>query len=374
MRTTQLRRLLVLGASAAASVAIAACGSSSSSSSSSSSASSGATTAGTSSTSSGASSTAGGTSKVGKKTIAYVEIYLPAPIDLRDNEIFKMAAAKVGWTVDTTDAGGNGQTADQNMQAAVNDHVNAIITDADPSLIESGLKAAKAAKIPVISIGGENTHGLDSLESGVYTESDGAMSQALGKELCSEVKPGSEIALLRFDLFYSGKIRGDTIDKMATACGLKVVAQPATQQTFASANSNMSAILQQYPNLAAVVPVYDTFMSGAVQAIKTAGKQNQVKVFGFYADSVDNPLMRANKNIVGVVDGTQGYGAPLAVTNLLAYFAHGTKIPHSQPKNLYSYKVITQSDIPPVGQDGPLPFSAYINKYLPIWQSKYGVK
>jgi ribose transport system substrate-binding protein len=371
MRPTQLRRLLVLSASAAASVAIAACGSSSSSSSSSSSA---AASTGSSTSISAAASSGSSTSSVGHKKIAYVEIFLQAPIDLRDNEIFKQAAAKVGWTVDTTDADGNGQTAEQNMQAAVNDHVNAIITDADPSLIEAGLKAAKAAKIPVISIGGENTHSLDSLESGVYTESDGAMSQALGKDVCSSVKPGSEIAILRFDLFYSGKIRGDTIEKMAKACGLKVVAQPATQQTFASSDQNTAAILQQYPDLAAVVPVYDTFMSGAVQAIKTANKENQVKVFGFYADSVDNPLMRANKNIVGVVDGTQGYGAPLAVTNLLAYFAKHTPIPHSQPNGLYSYKVITQSDIPPVGQDGPLPFSAYINKYLPIWQKDYGVK
>jgi ABC-type sugar transport system substrate-binding protein len=311
-------------------------------------------------------------SKISGKKIAYVEIFLQAPIDLRTNQVFTMAAHDVGWSVSTTDAQGNGQTVSAQMQAAVNDNVSAIVTDADPSLIRTGLIAARAKHIPVISIGGENTHGLDHLESGVYTESDKALSLPLGKLMCSQIKRGSEVAILRFDLFASGLIRGNTIEAQAKACGLKVVAQPSTQQTFSSAEANTSAILNANPKLAAIIPVYDTFTAGAVQAIKSA--HASTKVYSFYADTVNNPLMRANPKIVaGLTDATTAEGAVYAVDRLLAYFAKGTKIPHSVPSNFYTYKVITPSDLPPAGQNGPEPLSAYIHPYLLKWKTEYGI-
>jgi ABC-type sugar transport system substrate-binding protein len=311
-------------------------------------------------------------SKISGKKIAYIEIFLQAPIDLRTNQVFTMAAHDVGWSVTTTDADGNGQTVSAQMQAAVNDNVSAIVTDADPSLIRSGLIAARAKHIPVISIGGENTHNLDHLESGVYTESDKALTLPLGKLMCSQIKRGSEVAILRFDLFASGLIRGNTIEQQAKACGLKVVAQPSTQQTFSSAEANTSAILNANPKLAAIVPVYDTFTAGAVQAIKSA--HASTKVYSFYADTVNNPLMRANPKIVaGLTDATTAAGAPYAVDRLLAYFAKGTKIPHSVPKGFYTYKVITPSGLPPAGQNGPEPLADYIKPYLLKWKSEYGI-
>ncbi|MFL5846409.1 MAG: sugar ABC transporter substrate-binding protein [Solirubrobacteraceae bacterium] len=321
-----------------------------------------------------ASTTASTTKDVTGKKIAYVEIFLQAPIEKRVNDVFNAAADKFDWDVNTTDAKGDGQTVSQQFTAAINSNVDAIVTSAEPLLVRGPLEAAKKKNIPVIYLGGENTHGLDNLITGLYNEDDTALSDILGKKICEDNDPGTKVAILRFDLFYSGKIRGDVIKKMAEACGLDVVAEPATEQTFADAEQKTSAVVTQNPDLGVVVPVYDTFTAGAVQAIKAAGKADQTKVYSYYADGVNNPLMRDNKNIVALTDTTHGYGAAYAVDRLAAYFANGEAIPKSPPKGLIGYQIITQDNIPPEGQDGPLPVQDYVDKFLPDWQQEYGIK
>jgi ABC-type sugar transport system substrate-binding protein len=347
-------------------VLVAGCGGGSSSSSSSTSSS-----GGESSESSESGETADtGSVEVPKLKVAYVEIFLEAPIEKRINEAFETAAHHVGWEVDTTDAHGKGQTVAQNFQAAINENVDAIVLGAvEPSLVQPQIKAAKEAGIPMIAVGGES-HTSPEIDAN-YAENDHELSEPLGEQLCEELEPGAEIAILRFDLFLSGKTRGDKIKEMAEACGLKIVAEPNTEQTFSDAQAKTSAILTQYSNLSAIVPVYDTFTSGAAQAIKAANKQEQVDIYSYYADSINAPLMRANKNIVGLVDCDCVKESAYAVEGLLALFGEETPLPKTLPKGYINYEVVTQEDIPPEGQDGPISIEAAMEPYYKKWDATY---
>ena len=158
---------------------------------------------------------------------------------------------------------------------------------------------------------------------------------------------------------------------MAEACGLKVVAEPNTEQTFSDAQAKTSAILTQYSGLKAIVPVYDTFTSGAAQAIKAANKQEQVDIYSYYADSINAPLMRANKNIVGLVDCDCVKESAYAVEGLLGLFGEETPLPKTMPKGYINYEVVTQENIPPEGQDGPISIEAALEPYYKKWDSTY---
>jgi ABC-type sugar transport system substrate-binding protein len=314
------------------------------------------------------------------KKIAYVEIFLAAPIEMRINNAFVTAAKHVGWSVNTTDAKGLTQTAAAQMQAAINAKVDAIVLGSvEPAVIVPQLKAAAAAHIPVVAIAGESRHNNDNLLNAVYTENDVSLSTPLGHWMCGQIKPGSQIAILRFDLFSSGKERGDTLAAMAKQCGLKVVAQPQTQQTFSDAQAKTAAILTQYPNLAAVVPVYDTFTAGAVGAIKQANKVNQVKVYSYYADAINAPLMKANPNIAGLSDCDCVKEAAYAVDRLLAHFTANTALPHffnnapsfQAGSSYIHYAVVSRDNIPPKGQDGPVAISAALAPFFKKWDAMY---
>jgi ABC-type sugar transport system substrate-binding protein len=358
------RKLFALAAFAALALVVVGCGGGGSSSSSST-ASSGSTESSESTESTGT-----GSVEVPSKKIAYVEIFLEAPIEKRINEAFETAAEHVGWDVNTTDAHGKGQTVAQQFQAAINEHVDAIALGAvEPSLVEPQIKAAKEAGIPMIALGGES-HTSPEIDAN-YAENDVELSEPLGEQLCEELEPGDEIAILRFDLFLSGKTRGDKIKEMAEACGLKVVAEPNTEQTFSDAQAKTSAILTQYSNLSAIVPVYDTFTSGAAQAIKAANKQEQVDIYSYYADSINAPLMRANKNIVGLVDCDCVKESAYAVEGLLNLWTKKTPLPKALPNGYLNYEVVTQENIPPEGQDGPVSIEEAMEPYFKKWDATY---
>jgi len=67
----------------------------------------------------------------------------------------KAAAKKLGWTVDVIDANGSADTANSAIETLVSRHAGAIFDLVFPTTsLTAGLKAAKAAKIPVATWGG----------------------------------------------------------------------------------------------------------------------------------------------------------------------------------------------------------------------------
>jgi ribose transport system substrate-binding protein len=306
------------------------------------------------------------------KRIAYVEIFLQAPIEMRINNAFVESAQAVGWEVTTTDVQADPQKANDAINSAILQAYDAIVLGSvEPALVQESLKKAQEAGIPVIAMGGESRHDLDALLSAVYTEDDTSLSEPLAAKLCDELEPGSEIGLLRFDLFYSGQLRGDTIKAGAEACGLKVVAEPEAEQTLADSQAKTAAIINQFPNLAAMVPVYDTFTAGTVQAIKAAKKQDQIDVYSYYADAINNPLMRDNENVVALADCDCVIAAPFTVNALLDLWMNSTPLAPTLPDGTITYGVVTRDNIPPEGQDGPVTVESVLTPFVEQWRTKY---
>ena len=71
--------------------------------------------------------------------------------------------------------------------------------------------------------------------------------------------------------------------------GLKMVAQQSGEFDRAKGMEVMESILQAHPNLRGVFCGNDAMAMGAYQALVTAGKMDQVKVFGF--DGADDVVM-----------------------------------------------------------------------------------
>jgi ABC-type sugar transport system substrate-binding protein len=266
------------------------------------------------------------TNVVTGKTIGYANIDL-GPVQPRWLDTFEDAAHVFHWKVETSNANDNTALAAQQVQAFINEKVSAIIVDCMvTSTIREQLNEAKAKGIPVI----ENTcpvSGPDSLYSAIDPENEAGMATTLGNYIGSYYKAAKapvQCAVLYTDLILNGPIRFAALKAALSHTNVKLVAVESIPLTSITPSSTTFArtTLLQYPHLSCFIGIYDFFSPPAVSVVNAEGKGNQVKVFGFYADSVNGPLLEAPKSpLVAVVDGQQEITSLVVADQLASYFS-----------------------------------------------------
>ena len=152
-------------------------------------------------------------------------------------------------------------------------------TDADGSI--ANVRRAKAAGVPVFCIDRE-INATDAATSQILSDSYSGCV-ALGQHFVEIVgeegqfaellgQPGDNNTWNRSNGFHS------VVDRYP---GLKMVAQQSADFDRTKALEVMESILQAHSNLDAVFCANDAMAMGAYQALASAGKENEVKVFGF---------------------------------------------------------------------------------------------
>lgn len=152
-------------------------------------------------------------------------------------------------------------------------------TDANASV--ANVKRAKAAGVPVFCIDRE-INSTDAATSQLLSDNYSGCV-ALGQYFVKTVgKEGAYAELLGIvgdnNTFNRSKGFHSVVDRFP---GLKMVAQQSADFDRAKALEVMESILQKNPNLNAVFCGNDAMAMGAYQAVLSAGKAGQVKVFGF---------------------------------------------------------------------------------------------
>jgi ribose transport system substrate-binding protein len=188
------------------------------------------------------------------------------------------AAKKAGWDVKVIDTQASADQANAAMKSFATQKVDAIFVLAfASSSISSGLEAAKDAKIPVATWGGEIVDGIVVTTSGLTVGEDSV------KFLLDKVKDSANILAITF---HPGKLcldRGVAFENgVAGKSGLKItyneVAVPGQVQ---NGNAIASAWLTGNPagdTPLAIWSCWDEPMQGAVAALRQAGRTDVVTV------------------------------------------------------------------------------------------------
>ena len=151
----------------------------------------------------------------------------------------------------------------------------------DPNALAPVVDSAIAAGIPVVFV---DTRGIN--EGVTFIGTNNEVGAALAAEyMCENLPEGAEVAILQGLISQStGQARAEGSKQGLTDCGLNVVAEQTAEWDRSKAISVTENILAGNPNIQGIFGSNDNMALGAVQALKSAAKLDDVMVVGFDAN------------------------------------------------------------------------------------------
>lgn len=157
-----------------------------------------------------------------------------------------------------------------------------VVAPTDASALNPTFDKAKAAGIPVLIIDSDTTWPDKLTFIGTDNKAGGRLA---GEFICDEVPAGSEVAIIQGHMTaQSIADRVNGAKEAIIACGAKLVAELPGDHTREGGQSVMEDIITANPNVKAVFCANDNMALGAVEALKAAGKLEDVIVVGFDAN------------------------------------------------------------------------------------------
>lgn len=308
-----------------------------------------------------------------KRTIGWVDCCLAGSYQERLYDVAAEALDHIGWELQTVDTLGDPSKAASGVSSLVASNVDAIIMSAvTPSTARAGLLQAQAAGIPVLMVGSAVDDSLDEELGLVYIgEDEYALTQPLAALMTEQLTEGDEVGVITTTGLASAVQRTEALTEALADAGISVIEPVETGFDFADGQASASALINQNPNMTAIISIFDLWTAATVSSIKSSGKD--VKVYSYYADAVNNPLMKDNPDMVlGLADGDMISAPILAIDKLIAFFENDAPIDDSGQQE-YDYLAITQETLPPGEQNGPVSPEDALEPYYAKWAEEYGI-
>lgn len=294
-----LKRSALLATAAAAVLTVAACG--------------------------GSSDAADGGSGGGKGggTIAVITVDPSNPYWKAEVDTARAEAEKLGYKT-TVNAHENDQSKQsQFIDSAISSKVDAIILDPAGAKESVGaVRKATDAGIPVFLVNAEiNEQGIAKSQ----IVSNNAQGATLGAQTWVEAMggKGTYVELFGEPTDNNAKVRSDAYHAVIDQYpDLKMLQQETANWDRQRGKQKMEIMLQAHPDITGVISGNDEMALGAIQALKDAGKLDQVKVLGFDGNS-DAAQAVANGEMVATVLQPIVQGTTLAVQQADEYLRTG---------------------------------------------------
>lgn len=215
----------------------------------------------------------------GQLTIGFSEVTQQSPFYVQLKEGAQQAAAKAGAKLLFADANGDVTKQNNDIQDLITRGVDVLLVNpVDPKGVVAGLAAAKAAKIPVVTMdrpvpeGAVSHVGRDNVQMGklVGQRLAQALGPAGGKVIEIQGDAGGAVARDRSKGFGQG-VQGNP--------KIKIVKGPFSDYIRSKAVSAMQDLLQANPDVKAVYAHNDDMALGALQVLRE-NKRTDVKVAG----------------------------------------------------------------------------------------------
>ena len=187
------------------------------------------------------------------------------------------------------------------------------IAPTDPNALAPIVDQAKAQGVGVVFV---DTMGSNEGVTFIGTNNEEGAKLA-ADYICENIEKGSDVAILQGIITQStGRARAEGAKAGLTGCGLNVVAEQPADWDRAQGQSVMENILTGNPNLKAVFASNDNMALGAVEALKAAGKLEDVMVVGYDANPDAAASIMAGEMTASVAQSPTNMGA-LGVENAL---------------------------------------------------------
>ncbi len=226
------------------------------------------------------------------QNVTVVTPYLAQPGSQFMVEGFQAAAEGKGWTVNVIDTQNDVAAVIARIEDAVNQGVDAIVINVDPTQVTAGLQAAKDAGIPVVGM----DSGADPLLATNVTSNGYAMAAETATYVVDRIGGAGNVVMFVFDAYPPVQKRGIVADAIfANHPDISVldrVTPDVADGGIADSRAKMEAILAANPeagSIKAVWAAWDQPALGALQAIEAAGRQGE----GIVISGIDaNPQAR----------------------------------------------------------------------------------
>jgi ABC-type sugar transport system substrate-binding protein len=301
-----------------------------------------------------------------KKTIGVMGPVNAAEIIKLGTDATVAAAKALGWKTIQVDPGGDPAKMAAGMTSLVNSKVDAIVlTTIEPGVIQSGLRAAKKAGIPVI-----DTHTLthsSPLFAGEYFLSPPKEFALLHARMKRDLPRGSEIGTIDLPQFLNAKIAGDLIKSAAPAAGWKIVANhdTALQNSVADVQRAVGDIIRANPEIDAIWGCCDFAPTGAIPAIRASGKD--VKVYALHG--IPSSISQAKTGIAVLEVSEYQKGGIIAIDELAAWFARKDPIAkRTPPQFAYKQQIVDSSN---AAAGYPYPTAKMLAPFKARWARLY---
>jgi ribose transport system substrate-binding protein len=207
--------------------------------------------------------------------VAVITPYLAQPGTQFYVEGFQAAAKDKGWDVNVIDTKGDVAAVISRIEDVVNQKVDAIVINVDPSQVKAGLQVARDAKIPVFGM----DSGSDPLLVTNVTSNGYAMAAETAVYVANRIGGAGNVVMFVFDAFPPVQVRGKIADAVFSNFPDIKVLQRVTPDVadggIVDSRAKMEAILAANPepgSIKAVWAAWDQPALGALQAIEAAGR------------------------------------------------------------------------------------------------------
>lgn len=249
--------------------------------------------------------------------VAVITPYLAQPGTQFYVEAFEAVASEKGWDVNVIDTAGDVAAVISRIEDMVNQQVDSIVINVDPSQVTAGLRSAADAGIPVVGMDA----GSDPLLATNVTSNGYAMAAETATYVADRIGGEGRVVMFVFDAFPPVQVRGVIADAVfGNYPDIEVldrVTPDVTDGGIADSRAKMEAILAANPepgSIAAVWAAWDQPALGALQAIDAAGRADEgIVITGIDANPQAREAIAAGGNFeASVAQDFSGIGSAAA--------------------------------------------------------------
>jgi ribose transport system substrate-binding protein len=216
------------------------------------------------------------------KTIAYLPITLAAPLAAEWGRMIETEAAWRGMKYVVRDPNFDSAAQLQAFTALVNDKVDVLIVQ-NPSvtLLVKEMKRAEAQGTHVIQINMASNYKSDAFVGADWHEVGRMLADEVVKQCGTASGKSGKVQIVQGELTAAASVDqvGAMMDVFSKDKNIKVVSNQAANWDANTALNITATVIQQNPDLCASVGFWGIMESGAAQAIRNAGKIDQVKIY-----------------------------------------------------------------------------------------------
>ncbi|QDT63827.1 sugar ABC transporter substrate-binding protein [Calycomorphotria hydatis] len=205
------------------------------------------------------------------------------------------------------------------VEEMVASNVDAIvIAPADSKALVPALRRAKKAGVVVVNI--DNRLDRDVLAQEKVSipfvgPDNKAGAEKVGEFLASRINKGDSVCILEgVRTSFNGQQRLAGFEAAMDQAGMAIVDRQSAEWEMSKANTISSSMLNEHPEIKAILAANDSMALGAVAAVKSAGRSGEVKIVGFDNISAVQEAIKEGK-VLATVDQ---HGDQLAVFGIQA--------------------------------------------------------